>query len=122
MDELESLDRQRRQIIDEFSVLHARFHLLHEHYRQQVKDGEGEEERRATQRTQKVADYNARSLALQTTVSEEQAKITTETSALATLDQLKRQYDKDEAAKRAVAVDGLPAAETRLIARRERLQ
>ena len=122
MDELESLDQQRRQIINEFSVLHARFHLMHEHYKTQVTAGEAEEERLGAQRTQKVLSYNAQSLALQTSESEAKAKITTETSTLASLDQRKKQYEKDEAEKRAVAVDGLPTAETRLRTQRERLQ
>ena len=43
MDELELLDQQRRQAVDEFSVLHARFQLMHDHYQAQVIAGEGEE-------------------------------------------------------------------------------
>ena len=122
MDELELLDQQRRQAVDEFSVLHARFQLMHDHYQAQVIAGEGEEQRLSKLRTELVTDFNARSLALQTAVTAEQAKINSASSTLSALDRRKQQFDEDKADERAQAVDALPEMETRLKEQRTRLQ
>ena len=122
MDELELHDQQRRQAVDEFAVLHARFQLMHDHYQAQVIAGEGEEQRLSTMRTQLVSDFNTRSLALQTSVTAEQAKINSATSTLSALDRRKQQFVEDKADERAQAVDALPEMETRLKEQRTRLQ
>lgn len=122
MDELELHDQQRRQAVDEFAVLHASFQLMHDHYQAQVIAGEGEEQRLSGLRTQLVSDFNTRSLALQTAVTAEQAKINSATSTLSALDRRKQQFDEDKADERAQAVDALPEMETRLKAQRSRLQ
>lgn len=122
MDELELLDQQRRQAVDEFSVLHARFQLMHDHYQDQVIAGEAEEQRLGNLRTQLVFDFNTRSLTLQTAVTAEQAKLDSATSTLSALDRRKQQLDEDKAEERAQAVDGLPEMETRLKLQRTRLQ
>lgn len=122
MDELELLDQQRRQAINEFSVLHARFQLMHDHYQDQVIAGEAEEQRLGNLRTQLVCDFNTRSLTLQTAVTAEQAKLDSATSTLSALDRRKQQLDEDKAEERAQAVDGLPEMETRLKLQRTRLQ
>ncbi|MDD2991843.1 MAG: ATP-binding protein [Zoogloea sp.] len=122
MEELEQHDQHRRQAVDEFAVLHARFELMRDHYLAQVVAGEAEEERLRNLRTQQVSDFNARSLTLQTAVTAEQAKINGATSTLSALDRRKLQFDADKADDRALAVDALPETETRVKAQRARLQ
>ena len=122
MEELERHDLQRRQAVDEFAVLHARFQLMHDHYQAQVVSGEAEEERLHKLRTQTVSDFNAQSLALQTSATAEQAKINSATSTLSALDRRKQQFEADKADERAQAVNALPEMETRLKAQRTRLQ
>lgn len=122
MGELELLDQQRRQAVDEFAVLHARFELTHDHHQAQVIASQAEEERLSTLRTQMVSAFNARSLSIQTSVTTEQAKIEAATTTLLTLDRRKQQYGVDKADERAQAVDALPEVETRAKAQRTRLQ
>lgn len=122
MDELELLDQQRRQTVDEFAVLHARFQLMHDHYQALVISSEAEEERLIKLRTQNVSDFNARSLSIQTSVTAEQAKIDAATTTLSTLDRRKQQYGMDKADERTQAVDALPEMETRLKTQRTRLE
>ena len=105
MEELERHDLQRRQAVDEFAVLHARFQLMHDHYQAQVVSGEAEEERLHKLRTQTVSDFNAQSLALQTSATAEQAKINSATSTLSALDRRKQQFEADKADERAQAVE-----------------
>ena len=121
MDELELHDERRRQSVDEFSVLHARFQLIHDHCQAQVIAGEADEERLSKLRAEKVAGYNTRSLAIQTDVTAEQAKITTTTSTLSMLDRRKAQYETDRAEERGQLVNAVPAMETRLNLQQERL-
>lgn len=122
MEELEQQDQQRRQAIDEFAVLHARFQLMHDHYQALVVAGEAEEERLRNLRTQQMSDFNTRSLALQTSVTAEQATINSATSTLSALDRRKQQFEEDKADERAQTVDALPEMETRLKSQRTRLQ
>ena len=121
MDELELHDERRRQAVDEFSILHARFQLMHDHYQAQVTAGEAEEERLSKLRAEKVTSYNTRSLKIQTEVTAEHAKFNTATSTLAILDHRKGQYDIDHAEERAKLVDAMPAMETRLKSQKDRL-
>ena len=121
MDELERHDGQRRQAVDEFSVLHARFQLMHDHYLDNVRAGEAEEARLTTLRTTKVTGYNERSLKIQTEVTTEQAKITTTSSMLSRLDTLKEKFKADGAEERTQLVAAVPEMETRLKAQQERL-
>ena len=122
MDELDLLDQQRRQAVDEFAVLHARFQLMHDHYQAMVIAGEAEEERLSKLRTKMVSEFNTRSLSIQTSVTAEQAKIDAAASTLSALDRRKQQYVTDKADERARAVDTLPEMGTRLKAQRTRLQ
>lgn len=122
MDELELLDQQRRQAVDEFTVLHARFQLMHDHYQTQAIAGEREGQRLSALRAQLLSDFSTRSLVLQTAIATEQAKINSTASMLSALDRHKQQFDEDKAEERAQIVDGLPEMETRLKLQRERLQ
>lgn len=122
MDELELHDERRRQSVDEFSLLHARFQLMHDHYQAQVIAGEVEEVRLSKLRAEKITGYNTRSLAIQTDVTAEQAKITTTTSTLSMLDRRKAQYETDRAEERGQLVNAVPGMETRLNLQQERLQ
>ena len=122
MEELEQHDQQRRQAVDEFAVLHARFQLMHDHYQDKVRAGETEGQRLSNLRTELVSDFNTRSLALQTSVTAEQAKINSANSTLSALDRRKQQFGEDKADERAQAVDALPEMETRLKEQRTRLQ
>ena len=114
MADLEQSDRNRRMAEAEFSKLHARFKLLHDHFEQQVILAERAE---ATTKEDKAAtekDYEARLRAVFDKKNEAASKAEQAKKLVDQLDRRKREYEQGDAEEKAAKVDSLPGLRTEL--------
>jgi len=114
MADLEQADHYRRMAETEFSKLHARFKLLHDHFEQQALLAEqaviaAKEDKSATEKV-----YEKRLQEVVDKKNEAESKAKQAKNSVEQLDRRKRQYEQDEADAKSAKLDSLPSLRTQL--------
>ena len=114
MANLEQSDHYRRMAETEFSKLHARFKLLHDHFEQQVIVAEQAEKIARVDKSETEKDYEKRHREISYKKNEAAGKAKLSEEVLEQLDRRKRQYEKDDANGKVMKVDSLPSLSAEL--------
>jgi hypothetical protein len=114
MAELEQSDQGRRMINQEFTFLHAKFQLLHDHFQNLVGEGEKAEARAKEDLVETEEAYRKRLQIISDAKVEAEARAKQARLAIEQLDARKRKYDADDIAGKIAKVDSLAAWEAEL--------
>lgn len=114
MSELEQLDQQRRITEAEFSKVHARFHLLHDHHQDQVILSEKAEDAAKTDKNETERAYDKQLRELGDKKRDAETLVNQATTAISNLDGRRTRYDQEQADEKAGRVDSVPALQLEL--------
>lgn len=107
MTDIEQADHYRRMAETGFAKLHARFKLLHDHFEQQVINGEAAEKAAKQELSDTEADYKGRLQVISDKRADAESRAKAARQLLDRLNQRKREYDASSIAEKAAKVDSL---------------
>lgn len=114
MVDLEQADQGRRMINQEFTYLHAKFQLLHDHFQYLVVEGEKSEQRAKTEFEEMESEYRQRLQVISDAKIVADSRAKQARQAIEQLDTRKRRYETENIADKMTKFDSLAAWEAEL--------